>query len=385
MNRETELQHLGEEKSGTGPVVPPIVQTSLFVYPDFDSFWGTMFDHSADNERFIYSRVGNPNLSVVEKKLAMLEKTETCKIFTSGMAAITAGILCSIKAGDHIVAVDTMYGPTKEFILKWLPRFGVTHTLVTGNDPAEIEAACTAETKLIYLESPSSILFRFQDLEAVARFAKSKGIRTMVDNSYASPLFSQPATFGIDLIVHSATKYIGGHSDVVAGALCGSREHLDAMMAEEGQWLGALLPPFPAWLLMRGLRTLPMRMAHSQRTAYEIFEYLKSRPEVDEIFFAGDPDHPQNDLFKKQMSGATSLLSFAPKVQEMEKVKAFVESLNLFQIGVSWGGFESLAVIIPAHPMNWSEPRWVVRLYCGFEHVDDLKADLTQGFEAHLA
>lgn len=384
MHRDTLIQHLGEKKDGPSPVVPPIVQTSLFVHPNLDSFWGSMFDPDSDKEHFIYSRVGNPNLSVAEKKIAALEGTEAALLFNSGMSAISSAMLSVLSEGGHVVYVDTIYGPSKHFIEEWLPRFGVTHTAVSGLDTQELLDAIKPETQLIYLESPSSIVFRLQDIEAICAVAKQKGIATLLDNSYASPIFQQPAKFGIDFVCHSATKYIAGHSDVVAGVVAGTKARMTRIMEQEGQWLGTLLAPFPAWLLLRGLRTLPIRMRAAQETGQALFEFLAGRPEVEKVLHVGDPQFAQKALRDKQMSGTSSLLSFRPKVQDLDRIKAFIEGLCLFQIGVSWGGFESLSVPIPLTP--GADPKdWVIRLYGGLEDTGDLCADLGKSLAEHLA
>lgn len=380
----TLLQHLGEETSYAGAVTPPIFQTSLFVQPGVSDFLGKIKNPTAEPDKFVYTRMGNPTLRTAEQKIAMLEGTEAAVLFSSGMAAITAAILHSTRAGGHVVCVDTAYWPTAAFLREYLPRFGVTTTFVTGTCPEEIADATRPETQLIMLESPSSGVFRFQDLPAVTAFAKSRGIKTAIDNSYASPLFQKPHAFGVDIVLHSATKYLSGHSDVVAGVLCADQSTCDQIVCEEGQWLGARLAPFDAWLLLRGLRTLRLRVEHSQRQAEALAAFLKSRAEVDQLFYAADPDHPQAHLYRKQMTGATALMSFAPKVQDPARVNAFVEALQIFQLGVSWGGHESLAVPLQANSADWPAPKRIVRLYAGFEDTEDLAADLDQAFQAHL-
>lgn len=380
MKPDTILQHLGEEDRLLGAVTPPIFQTSLFVHESVSAF-----QHAGKHERgrgngYTYSRVGNPNLTILERKIAALEGTGECRVFASGMAAISAGVLSSVKAGAHIIAVDTIYGPSKMLLADYLPKFGVSTTFVDGRDTQEVLDAIRLETSLIYLESPSSLLFRLQDFRAITAVAREKGIRTLTDNSYASPLFQRPAEMGVDLVCHSGTKYFAGHSDVVCGVLAGSTEILGAMMDFEGQLLGGLLPPFPAWLMLRGMRTLRLRMNETERRGNQMFDFLKSRPEVAEIFHVGDPQHPQRELVQSQMGGHSSgLLSFIPQVQDETKLFAFADALEFFQLGVSWGGHESLCVL-----PKLEDGRWLVRLYIGLEDLDDLTADLAQAF-AHLA
>lgn len=376
MHRETQLQHLGEEKKAFGAVTPPIVQTSLFVFDDVDSFVNR--DDSREGEPWVYSRVGNPNLTMLEQKLAMLEGTESARVFNSGMAAISAAILTAVESGSHVVCVDTAYGPTQQFLRDYLPKFGVTTTFLPGLSTDEILGAIKPETKLVYLESPGSILFRLQDFEAITSYCRERGIITITDNSYCSPIFQQPAQFGVDLVVHSATKYLVGHSDVVAGVVAGRRDLLLRIARNEMPLLGAALAPFPAWLMLRGMRTLALRMRHAQEVGNAIASWLKDQPFVEQVFHAGFDKSP---LREKQMQGTSSLLSFQPKNQAREWSVKFVEALQIYQLGVSWGGFESLSVPLEMQPGDWPEKRFIIRLYNGLEHVPDLIADLKQAAE----
>ena len=379
---ETMLQHLGEEEQVLGAVVPPIFQTSLFVFDTWDEFTEakeSQYDASPEGRCF-YSRINNPTLDLVGEKVAALEHTERARLFTSGMSAISAAVMASTKTGGHIVCVDTCYGPTRNFLTDYMPRFGVETTFVVGSDPQEVIDAVRPETSAIYLESPSSVVYRLQDLEAVASEAKKRGIRTLADNSYCSPIFQTPADFGVDIVLHSATKYLGGHSDVVAGAIATSDEIMREIMENEVQYLGASLPPFPAWLILRSLRTLPIRMRQHSETADAVARWLRDRPEVERVFHTGFEDFPQRELFLKQMGGSSGLISFQLKDQEVGRLRAFTEAMRIFRLGVSWGGHESLCVPIEYRPLDWPEKKWVVRLFCGLEHADDLTEDLNQAF-----
>lgn len=376
VHRETLLQHLGEEQKAFGAVTPPIVQTSLFVFDDVEAFINR--DDAAEDGAYVYSRVGNPNNRVLEKKIAMLEGTDMCRVFNSGMAAISAAIMGVVEAGAHIVCVDTAYGPTQQLLRDYLPRFGITTTFVPGLTTEEILDAIRPETKLIYLESPGSILFRLQDFETIASHCRAKGIATITDNSYSSPVFQQPARFGIDLVVHSATKYLVGHSDVVAGVVAGRRELMQRIAKDEVALFGGALAPFPSWLLLRGMRTLALRMRHAEETGNTVAAWLKEQPWVEQVYHAG---FDTSALRMKQMSGTSSLLSFQPKNQDKQWSVKFIESLKLYQLGVSWGGFESLSVPLQMHPGDWPEPRYIIRLYNGLEYVPDLLEDLRQAAE----
>lgn len=374
--RETLLQHLGEEEHYLGAVAPPMVLTSTFVFDDVASFMasGTYEKGSGYN----YSRIVNPTLEMAEVKIAALEQAEQAKLFSSGMAAISAGIMSCIEAGSHVVAVDTLYGPTRSFLSSYLSKFNVEVTYVTGIDPQDFVAATRPNTTLWYLESPSSILYRLQDLQAVSALARERGVATMIDNSYASPWFQQPCAHGIDLVAHSASKYLGGHSDLVAGVLAGSRAKMMKILKQEVSLFGGILHPFGAWQILRNLRTMHLKVKAVGEAADQVAAFLKTQSWCSEVFHVGLPDFPQKELRDRQMTGWTGLMSFAPADQTREGVIRFVEALKLYQLGVSWGGHESLVVALDTHPLNWESGKWIVRLYCGLEHPQDMIEDLSQ-------
>ena len=383
LGKDTLLQHLGEDQKIQGAVVPPLFLNSLFVFDTQAEFTKAALDPL--NHPHFYSRLGNPTVHLAEQKIAMLEGTEQCKLVSSGMAAITCAVMSCIDKGGHIVVVDTCYGPVHELLNNYLDRFGVTHTFVEGVCIEEIEAAIQDDTCLVYLESPSSLIFRLQDLEAVAKLCKARGITTIIDNTYATPLLQNPAAFGIDIVIHSATKYLGGHSDILAGAICTSTEKMDRILKKEINLFGSGLAAFPAWLLTRGLRTLKLRVAHHEKAGNEMAGWLEEQPWVDRVHHVGLPSFPQRELAKKQMKGSGGLLSFEPKVQDEAKVIKFVESLKLFGMGVSWGGFESLAVQVNVKPLHYSQHRRLVRMFVGLEDIEDLMADVTQAAEIAFA
>jgi cystathionine beta-lyase/cystathionine gamma-synthase len=373
---DTRCQHVAEDYGFADSVTPPIFQTSLFVYPTLESFAQRT---DLDDSRYVYTRVGNPTTSIAEQKLASLEHTERCRLTSSGMAAISAAVMHFSKAGSHIVATEASYGPTKYMMREWLPRFGVQTTFVDGRDLNAIKAAITPQTSLIYMESPGTFLFHIQDIRGIVGIAKEHGVNTILDNSCATPYFQQPADFGVDLIVHSATKYLGGHSDIVAGAICGPSEIMQKLIADEGLLLGASLDPFASWLMVRSFRTLGIRMERHQQTAREIALFLSAHPKVQEVFWPGLSTHAGHELACTQMSGASGMLSFRPTFCDEERsVKVFCEGLALFQMGVSWGGHESLCI-----PLNSPETggKWLCRISAGLETAADLIADLEQAFE----
>ena len=371
----TLLAHYGEDRKDQGAVVAPIYQTSLFVFDTIDDFVSGI-EGNPQGPPFHYSRIGNPSVDLAERKIARLEGTDACKLFGNGQAAITAAIMSCTAAGAHVVAVGTCYGPTRLLLHEYLARFGVTVTFVSGINSDDVIDAIRPETTLVYLESPSSLLFWLQDIEKIANHCRSKGVTTAIDNTYCTPVFSNPASMGIDIVLHSGTKYMGGHSDLCAGAVCTTQERIDRLSRLEVNLLGSILAPFPAWLLTRGLRTLAIRMERHQKTGNAVAGWLEKQPQVERLTHVGLPSYPQRDLFHKQMRGSASLFMFEPKVQDKDRIIKFVEALKLFQIGVSWGGFESLVVPIQIKPDEWSEPRWIVRLFCGLEDPEDLIADL---------
>ena len=373
----TLLQHYGEEEKLHGAVTPPIFQNSLFVFDTVEELWDSMAKGS-DGGHHTYSRVSNPTVEIAEKKIAKLEGTDACKVTGSGMAALSIAIMSCVKQGSHVVAVDTGYGPVKTLLTDYLNKFGVTHTFVDGSEVDEVVAALRPETTAIYLESPSSLVFRLQDMGAIAAIAKERGISTICDNTYNTPIHMRPHEIGIDLVCHSATKYFGGHSDMTAGAVCGTKERIDRIVRDEISLLGSILHPFQSWLLNRSIRTLELRLKRHEQTANTVAAWLEARPEIAQVNHISLPSFPQRELYLKMMSGSGGLFSFEPKVQDPEKVKGFVNSLKLFQRGVSWGGFESLALAMPVSPLAYDGMRWIIRLFTGLEDPKDILADLEQ-------
>jgi len=380
---DTLIQHYGEEEKVHGAVAPPIYQNSLFVFDSIDEL-GEAMSKTPSGPQHHYSRISNPSLDIVEQKLAMLEGTETCKVLGSGQAALTMAVMSCVKQGSHIVCVDTAYGPLMQLVGDYLARFGISHTFVDGSEVNEVVAAIRPETTAIYLESPSSLIFRLQDMGAIAQIAKERGISTICDNTYNTPLHMKPHDIGIDIVCHSATKYLGGHSDLTAGILCTSNERMEKIVRYEVNLLGSILHPFQAWLLNRSLRTLSLRLSRHEETGNAVASWLEARDEIERVNHIGLATYPQRDLYKRMMSGSGGLFSFEPKIQDPVKIKAFCDSLNIFQRGVSWGGFESLVVTMPVKPLGYDRQTWVVRLFCGLEDPKDLIADLKQGM-GHLA
>lgn len=377
----TDLQHFAEEEKIKGAVVPPIFQNSLFVFDEYEQFAHTLTENQI-GPPYIYSRVSNPTLDVLERKIAHLEKCESAKVFGSGMAAISCAIMSCIKSGSHVVSVDTCYSVTRMMLDKYLlPKFDITATYVEGSCADEFIDAIKPETACIYLESPSTMLFKLQDIEKITKAAREKKIPTLFDNSYSSPVYQNPAEMGVDLVLHSATKYLGGHSDLTAGVVCGSSERMRNLILDEASIFGSAIAPLPAWLLHRGLRTLQIRIKAHEEAGNIVAGWLESHKDVERVHHVGLESHPQRELFLKQMRGSTGLFSFEPRRQDRPYIVRFMDSLRIFQKGVSWGGFESLCVPTFLQPIDYAEPKFVIRLYCGLEDPRDLMADIQGAFE----
>ncbi|SDW96293.1 cystathionine gamma-synthase [Hydrobacter penzbergensis] len=379
------LNELGEDRDEYfRAIAPPIVQTSNFAFRKVADMRRAFED---EYSTWLYSRGLNPTVEILRKKLAALDGAEDCLVFNSGAAAIFAAVLSQVKSGDHIVSVKKPYSWAQRMFDVILPRFQVTVTYVDGTDTAHFEAAIQSNTTLIYLESPNSWLFELQDLAAVAALAKKHNIVTICDNSYCSPLYQQPIKLGIDLVLQSATKYIGGHSDVVAGVLSGSKEKMEKIFNSEYMTVGSGIQPFNAWLLIRGLRTLPARLERISRTTQQVVDFLHAHPRVEKVLFPLDPSFPQYELAKKQMKGACGLLTFFIKTDKRETIEVFCESLQHILMAVSWGGYESLIIpkcagLQPA-AFNAADPEHrSLRLYVGLEEADYLLTDLEAAFKA---
>src|SRR6195952_3515138 len=271
-------------------VAPPIMQTSNFIYKTVDEMRKAFAD---EYSTFLYSRGKNPTVEILRKKLAALDAAEDCLVFNSGVAATFAAVFANVKSGDHIVSVDKPYSWSQKLFNEILPRFGVTTTYVDGRYIENFERAILPNTTVIYLESPNSWDYAIQDLKAVAELAKAENIVTIIDNSYCTPLYQKPLDFGIDLTLQSATKYIGGHSDTVAGVLCGSAQMIERIFNSEYMNIGSGISPFNAWLLIRGLRTLPMRLERITKTTKEVIGYLQQHDRVEAVIFPFDPNFSQ--------------------------------------------------------------------------------------------
>lgn len=392
MNNEQDISYilneLGEENDQYfRAVTPPIVQTSNF---SFKTVADLRKAFANEYSTWLYSRGLNPTVKILSQKLAALDGAEDCLVLNSGAAAIFAAVLANVKSGDHIVSVAGVYTWARKMFEEILPRFGVTHTYIDGSAIENWQKAIQPNTRLFYLESPNSWTYELQDLAAVAALAKQHQIVSVIDNSYCTPLYQQPIQMGIDISIQSATKYIGGHSDVVAGVLSSNKAMIERIFNSEYLNIGSGIQPFNAWLLIRGLRTLPMRLAHITKTTQRVIDYLKTESLVEKVIFPFEPNFPQLSLAKQQMKGACGLCTIVLKPLPIQSIETFCNALQHIRMAVSWGGHESLVVprcagFAEAEYDEQNAEHRMLRLYVGLEDADYLIADLQQAFKKAAA
>jgi cystathionine beta-lyase/cystathionine gamma-synthase len=368
------LAHDGEHAYEA--VVPPIAQTSLFTFGSYAEMEET---YRGQKVRPTYTRGLNPTVRLFEEKMAALECGEDAIGFASGMAAISSAVLAFVRPGDRIVCVEHVYPDAYRLFQTYLKRMNVTVDYVDGRDLDAVRRAVPG-ARLFYMESPTSWLMHVHDVAAIAQIARDNEVLSIIDNSWASPIFQQPLTLGVDLVVHSASKYIGGHSDVVAGVVVGSSQLIGEIRSRIYPYLGGKLSPFDAWLLLRGLRTLPIRMKAHEASSLHVARQLAERPDVVAVYHPGLGNtlpnglHGTSGLFLVEFDGSVDIARFA-------------DALRLFKLGVSWGGHESLVVPAqvvrvqaagPNSAIDFGVSERIVRLHVGLEGQDVLVADLAQ-------
>ncbi|HLP20635.1 MAG TPA: aminotransferase class I/II-fold pyridoxal phosphate-dependent enzyme [Chitinophagales bacterium] len=378
------LNHLGEERDNYfGAVAPPIIQSSNFYFKDVASLRKAFLD---EKNISIYTRGNNPTVEILRKKIAALAGAEDALVFSSGVAAISAAVLSNVNAGDHAICVKKPYGWTHRLFTKFLPRFGVNATMVDGTDISHFERAILPTTKVIFLESPNTFTFELQDLKAIVKLAKAHNIVTIIDNSYSTSLGQRCIEMGIDIELHSASKYYGGHSDVVAGYLIANKQMTDKVFASELLNLGGIISPNDAWLLIRSLRTLPLRLEQTRNTTKKIVEWMEQHTQVEKVVYPFAKSFPQYELALKQMKYGGSLFTAIIKAKDVSEVETFCNSLKKFLMAVSWGGHESLIMPACSFPVqqHYEEsvyPFNLIRFYIGLEDFESLTEDLQQAFE----
>ena len=377
MSNATQLLHSIPIDPLTGAISVPIYQTSTFIQ-----------EAPGVNKGYDYARSNNPTRETVEKIIAQLEKGSTTSAFSSGLAAIDA-VIKLLKSGDEIVAVDDIYGGAFRLFAQVYEKFGITVKYVDTTNFENVFNATGPQTKLIWLETPTNPTLKISDIEGIAKIAKANHCLLCVDNTFASPALQQPLTLGADLVVHSATKYLGGHSDLVAGIVVAKDAELGAKIKFLQNACGAILSPFDSWLLIRGIETLHLRVKQHCINAQAVAEYLETHPLVDKVYYPGLPSHPNHAIAKKQSKGFGGIVSFSLKEDTEAAAVSFVTSTKYFLLAESLGGIKSL-VSHPAQMTHKSIPANIrrrngvadslVRLSVGLEEVEDLIEDLEQAF-----
>ncbi len=377
------LIHSGEcPDPTTGSVVPPIYQTTTFAFPTNESMMDLMEEKS---EGYIYTRYGSPSYTMVESKLAALEGAQSALVLASGMAATSTALIAQTKSGDHIISHADIYGGSFGLFHDLLPRFGLETSFVDVTDLRQLESAIHPNTRVIFLETPSNPTLRVCDITAIAELAHAHGIRVVVDNTFATPYNQKPLILGADAVVHSGTKYLNGHSDVMAGAIVGTTAYINECV-NVFRKLGGNLNGIDAWLLNRGMKTFGLRMARHNQNGQVVAEYLATHPRVEKVHYPGLRSHPQHDLAKQQMAGFGGVLSIELKGGQ-EEVNRFLNRVDLFTRAVSLGSVESL-ITQPVAAVHYSVPDSyrqmggittnLIRISVGIEDVEDIVEDLDQ-------
>jgi cystathionine beta-lyase len=374
----TRLVTLGRDKELTGPFVnPPVIHASTVLFDTVD-------DMIHRRQRYVYGRRGTPTSDALQVAVSDLEGAAGTVLCPSGLAAITTALLSCLSAGDHLLMTDSAYGPARHFVKSVLGRLGVTVTFFDPLIGADFDALFTERTRAVYLESPGWMTFEMQDIPALAAIARGRGAVVICDNTWATPLFCQPLAIGADISISAGTKYIGGHSDVMLGTVSANEAAWERLRETHGA-MGTHVGPDDVYLGLRGLRTMGVRLDRHMRSATIISEWLAGRPEVARVLYPALPTDPGHAIWKRVMTGASGLLGFVLFAGTEDKAKAFIDGLELFGIGASWGGFESLATLARPDALGRETP-WrfegpVVRLHIGLEDPEDLISDLKAGFE----
>lgn len=370
----------------TGSIAPPIYQTVNFKVDNVDD--GADRCRNFDNG-YIYTRLGSPTQTLLETKMALLENAEAALAFTTGVAAITATLMCKLKQGDHVIADGTVYSATNYFLSTLMKDYGIETTFVDCSKPENVENAIKPNTKIIYFETPANPTVKLVDLKAMAAIGKNRDIMTIVDSTFGSPFLQRPIDFGIDVVIHSATKYIGGHGDVMGGIVIGKKEFMDEIRDKTLKNLGGVISPFDAWLLLRGLKTLHLRMKRHCENAMEVAKFLEAHPKVERVFYPGLQSHPQHTLACEQMDGFGGMIAFELK-GGFDAGKILMNNVKLCWLAVSLGDVDTL-IQHPASMTHVYIPReeklkagitdGLVRLSVGVEDAEDLIKDIKQALD----
>lgn len=384
---DTLAVHAGEDRTQHhGAVSVPIYPASVYAFTDADE--GAAI-HNHEKDGYFYGRLGNPTQSALEKVMAELENGEGALAFASGMAAVSASIFTIVKSGDHIVAAGSMYSTTTNFFQYLHENFGVETTFTDAANVENYREATQPNTKIFWIETPSNPLLRITDIAAVAEFAMTKGIKTIADNTFATPFNQRPLELGVDLLVHSATKYLGGHSDLTAGLMVGSRDIIDKARLSTTKLFGGNIAPAVAWLLMRGIKTLALRMERHNANASVLANMLAGHAKVQEVFYPGLKTHQNHEIAKRQMTGFGGMIGF--DLGSFGAAKLFINNVKLCTLATSLGGVETIvqhsaamthAALPPEQRAMAGISDGLIRLSVGIEDVDDLSQDLEQALNA---
>jgi len=379
----TRLVHEGTLRSQFGETSEAIFLNSGYVYTSAEQAAARF---KGDEEGFVYSRYANPTVAMFEARMCALEGAEAARGTASGMAAVTASLLCYLKAGDHAVSAKALFGSCRYIVEDLLPRYGIATTLVDGRDLGAWEAAMRPNTRAVFFETPTNPVLELVDIEGVAKIARKEGALVVVDNVFATPLLQRPMPLGADIVVYSATKHIDGQGRCLGGVVLGKKDFIEEKLHNYLKHTGPSLSPLNAWVLLKGLETLPVRVERHGASAAAIADFLSQRKEVARVFYPGRADHPQVKLARRQMAGGGPMVAFEVKGGKSEAFR-FLNALQIFKISNNLGDAKSLAT----HPATTTHQRLTleqraelgifdrsVRLSIGLEHVDDLVADLDQ-------
>jgi len=384
MHDETKAVHAGRHPERfEGAVNPPVFHASTILAPTLEEWDRRKADRTRDVPGTYYGRLGTPTTRALEEALTALEGGYRTILLPSGLAACTTALLAFVEQGAHVLLPDSVYAPTRNFATRFLGRFGVETTFYDPLVGAGIAPLVRDRTRVIFLESPGSLTFEVQDVPAICAVARARGIVTMIDNTWATPLYCKPLALGADVSIQAATKYVVGHSDAMLGAITAS-EPVWPRLRSANHELGHSVGPDDVYLAQRGLRTLAVRLARHWETGVRLAEWIARQPEVERVLHPALPGDPGHALWKRDFTGASGLFGVVLKPVGPKAFAALVDGLELFGLGASWGGFESL--IMPIHPeevrtaTKWSPPGPCFRIHAGLEHPDDLTADLAAGF-----
>ena len=383
MKEDTKLVHLGRGPSSfEGTVNLPVYRASTILSTDMDSYIHR-FDDEKNFTDITYGARGTQNSRALGEAIADLEGGHGTIVTTSGLSAISVTLGALVSAGDHILISDSVYGPTRTFCNQVLSRYGVTTEYYSPDIGDAIAELIQKNTRLVLMEAPGSLTFEMQDIPGITRAAKEKGVLTVMDNTWATPVFFRPLEHGVDISIQAGTKYIAGHSDLVIGMVTSARETTHKMMVSHAQNLGDAASPDDCYLALRGLRTLSVRLYRQQESTLKVAAWLADQPQVYRVLYPALADDPGHALWKRDFKGASSLFGLAMLSEDETAVKAMADSLKYFQIGSSWGGYESLIAFnhmpVARERVSWTEKPFMLRVHIGLEDPEDLIADLAQG------